>query len=219
MADALPEKAEIEAKLRGGDQPDARRRLQASSGKQERSNRLDAAKRQAVGAVPRQHRARRIGGEAVQGSGKGHRPRRDHPRRAAHRRPRHQDGAADHLPRSASCRAPTARRCSPAARPRRIVVATLGTGQDEQIIDALEGEYRAALHAALQLPALLDRRGRPHGLARAGARSATASSPGARCGRCCRPRKPSPTRSASSRRSPSRTARPRWPRCAAPRCR
>ena len=47
-----------------------------------------------------------------------------------------------------------------------LVVATLGTGQDEQIIDALEGEYRAALHAALQLPALFGRRGRPHGLAR-----------------------------------------------------
>ena len=45
-------------------------------------------------------------------------------------------------PRSASCRARTARRCSPAARRRRWCVATLGTGQDEQIIDALEGEYR-----------------------------------------------------------------------------
>ena len=42
-------------------------------------------------------------------------------------------------PRSASCRAPTARRCSPAARPRRSSVATLGTGEDEQYIDALEG--------------------------------------------------------------------------------
>ena len=47
-----------------------------------------------------------------------------------------------------------------------LAVATLGTGQDEQIIDALEGEFRADLHAALQLPAVLDRRGGPHGLAR-----------------------------------------------------
>ena len=81
------------------------------------------------------------------------------------------------------------------------------------------GRVPRALHAALQFPALFDRRGGPHGLARAGARSATASSPGARCVRCCRRRRASPTRSASSRRSPNRTARPRWPRCAAPRCR
>jgi polyribonucleotide nucleotidyltransferase len=36
-----------------------------------------------------------------------------------------------------------------------LVVTTLGTGQDEQIIDALEGEVPRALHAALQLPSLL----------------------------------------------------------------
>ena len=47
-----------------------------------------------------------------------------------------------------------------------LVVTTLGTGQDEQIIDALEGEYPRKLHAALQLPALFDRRSGPHGLAR-----------------------------------------------------
>ena len=42
----------------------------------------------------------------------------------------------------ASCRAPTARRCSPAARRRRSSVATLGTGEDEQYIDSLEGTYK-----------------------------------------------------------------------------
>ena len=47
-----------------------------------------------------------------------------------------------------------------------LVVATLGTGQDEQIIDALEGEYREALHDALQLASLRGRRSAPHGLAR-----------------------------------------------------
>ncbi len=46
-----------------------------------------------------------------------------------------------------------------------LVVATLGTGDDEQIIDALQGTYNE-LHAALQLPALFGRRDRPHGLAR-----------------------------------------------------
>jgi polyribonucleotide nucleotidyltransferase len=41
-----------------------------------------------------------------------------------------------------------------------LVVTTLGTGDDEQMIDALDGEhYKSELHAALQLPALLGRRG------------------------------------------------------------
>ena len=57
-----------------------------------------------------------------------------------------------------------------------LVVATLGTGEDEQIIDALHGEYRE-LHAALQLPALRDRRSaaasaRPSGVKSAMARLA-----------------------------------------------
>ena len=38
-----------------------------------------------------------------------------------------------------------------------LVVATLGTGEDEQFIDALEGTYKEALHAALQFPALFGR--------------------------------------------------------------
>ena len=41
----------------------------------------------------------------------------------------------------ACCRAPTARRCS-RGETQALVVATLGTKQDEQIIDALGGEYR-----------------------------------------------------------------------------
>ncbi len=66
------------------------------------------------------------------------------------------------------------------------VVATLGTGEDEQMIDSLEGTYKSSLHAALQFPALLGRRDRPDGLARAVAKSATASLPGAPSIRCCR---------------------------------
>jgi polyribonucleotide nucleotidyltransferase len=38
-----------------------------------------------------------------------------------------------------------------------IVVATLGTGEDEQLIDGLDGDLQGELHAALQLPALLGR--------------------------------------------------------------
>ena len=81
------------------------------------------------------------------------------------------------------------------------------------------GRVPRALHAALQLPALFGGRGRPHGLARAGARSGTASWPGGRSIRCCRRRTSSPTRCASSPRSPRATARRRWRRCAAARWR
>ncbi len=73
-----------------------------------------------------------------------------------------------------------------------IVVATLGTGQDEQIIDALAGEYRENFMLHYNFPP---------------------------CARSCRRRRASPTRSGSSPRSPNRTAPPRWPRCAAPRWR
>ena len=59
------------------------------------------------------------GAQAVQGAGEGDRARRDPATGERDRRPRHQDGAADRRPRSASCRARMARRCSPAARPRR----------------------------------------------------------------------------------------------------
>ena len=66
------------------------------------------------------------------------------------------------------------------------MVATLGTGDDEQLIDALEGTYKEKLPAALQLPAL-SRSGRRAAWARrAAAKSATASWPGGRSARCCR---------------------------------
>ena len=38
-----------------------------------------------------------------------------------------------------------------------IVVATLGTGEDEQWIDALHGHLQGSVPAALQLPAVLGR--------------------------------------------------------------
>ena len=44
-----------------------------------------------------------------------------------------------------------------------MVVTTLGTGEDEQIIDALNGNYRLELPAALQLPALFGWRSWPRG--------------------------------------------------------
>ncbi len=67
-----------------------------------------------------------------------------------------------------------------------LVVATLGTGEDEQYIDSLEGTYKETLPASLQLPSLLAS-ARPAAWVRpAAARSAMASSPGAPSARCCR---------------------------------
>ena len=100
-----------------------------------------------------------------------------------------------------------------------LVVTTLGTGEDEQFVDSLEGTYKQTLHAALQLPSLFGRRNRPHGRARPPrnrpwqARLARDPSDAADEGRV-------PLHaSASCPRSPNRTARPRWRRCAAPRWR
>ena len=59
--------------------------------------------------------------------------RGDDPRdRHAHRRARPRRPCGRSSARSASCRARMARRCSPAARPRRWWSTTLGTGEDEQ---------------------------------------------------------------------------------------
>ena len=143
----------------------------------------------------------------------------EHPRhRQAHRRPRPEDRASD---RGRGRRAAARPRLG-AVHPRRDPGAggrharhRRGRAVDRRAAGDLQGD----LPAALQLPALLGRRDRPHGRHRAGARSATASSPGARSIRCCRRRTISPTPSAWCRRSPSRTARRRWRPSAAPRSR
>ena len=90
-----------------------------------------------------------------------------------------------------------------------LVTTTLGTGQDEQIIDALEGEYRENFMLHYNFP--------PYSVGEAGrmgspaaARSAMASLPGARCRRFCPPLPISPTPSGSSARSPKATGRRRW---------
>ncbi len=98
-----------------------------------------------------------------------------------------------------------------------LVVATLGTGEDEQYIDSLEGtkKERFLLHYNFP-PYSVGEVGRMGSPGRR-AKSATASLLGAPSVRCCRRRKSFPTRSASSRKSPSRTVRRRWQRSAAPR--
>jgi polyribonucleotide nucleotidyltransferase len=95
-----------------------------------------------------------------------------------------------------------------------ICTTTLGTKDSEQMIDGL-----AACRTKASCCTTTSRPTRSVKWAasapRVGAKSATASSPGARCARCCRRRKSSPTPSASSATSPSPTARARWRRCAA----
>ena len=76
-------------------------------------------------------------------------------------------------------------------------VATLGMLRMTQMIDTLDPEDSQALHAPLQLPAVLAP-GRPAAWARRGAaRSGTARSPSAPCSRWCRTRRSSPTRCGS----------------------
>ena len=99
-----------------------------------------------------------------------------------------------------------------------LVVATLGTGDDEQYVDSLEGTYKENFLLHYNFP--------PYSVGEAG----RMGSPGRReighgklAWRAIRPMLPaaeaSPTRSASSPRSPSSTARPRWRPSAAPRWR
>lgn len=99
-----------------------------------------------------------------------------------------------------------------------LVVTTLGTGQDEQVIDALAGEYREHFMLHYNFP--------PYSVGEAG----RMGSPGRReighgklAWRAVRPLLPKkdafPTRSGSSPRSRSPTAPPRWRPSAARRCR
>ena len=76
-----------------------------------------------------------------------------------------------------------------------------------------------ALHAPLQLPALLHRRDRVHARARSAGRSATACWPSGPCCRSSPTRRTSPTPCAWSPTCWPPTARRRWPRCAARPCR
>ncbi len=96
-----------------------------------------------------------------------------------------------------------------------LATVTLGTVEDAQRLDSLGEEYQEAVHAPLQLPAVLGRRGGlPEGPGPPGDR---ARRPGRKVASC--PPSPttrrSPTRSASSPTSWNPTAPPPWPRSAA----
>jgi polyribonucleotide nucleotidyltransferase len=120
--------------------------------------------------------------------------------------------------KSASCRAPTARRCSPAARPRRWSLPRSAPAKTSSMSTALTGMYKEKFMLHYNFP--------PYSVGETG----RMGSPGRReighgklAWRAIRPMLParssSPTRCASSPRSPSRTARPRWRPSAAPRWR
>ena len=100
-----------------------------------------------------------------------------------------------------------------------LVVATLGTGQDEQIIDALEGEYRENFMLHYNFPPYstgeAGRMGSP-GPARDRPRQARLA--GGAAAAAVQGKLPlhDPRRLRDHR---VRTARRRWPRCAAPRWR
>ena len=119
------------------------------------------------GAAGRRRRRRRAGAARlrVQGPRAGGRARRHHPLGQAHRRPRSEDRAADPL-RGARA---AARARLGALHPRR----DAGPGRrharhrrGRAVHRRARGHAQGALPAALQLPALLGRRDRPHGLAR-----------------------------------------------------
>ena len=138
-------------------------------GKQERTHRLDEIRGRVMlelaseAPTPEQLiDARR----RIQQPGSEDRPQPDPRRRAAHRRPRHAHRAADHHPHRRACRAPTARALHPRrdAGDRHRDARHLARRADHR---RAAGRVSRALHDALQLPAVFDRRDRPRGLAQA----------------------------------------------------
>jgi polyribonucleotide nucleotidyltransferase len=140
LADALPEKAEIEAKLRAEIGPVLEAAYKEQS-KQERSNRLDAAKQQAVALFPDNAAHAELAAKLFKDLEK------DIVRGAIIRGDARIDGRDTKTVRPIIAEVGVLPRTHGSAlftrgETQAIVVATLGTGQDEQIIDALEGEYR-----------------------------------------------------------------------------
>ena len=140
LAEPLPEKAEIEAKLRAEIGP-VLEAAYKEQGKQERSNRLDAAKHQAVGLFPDNAAHAELAAKLFKDLEK------DIVRGAIIRGEKRIDGRDTKTVRPIIAEVGILPRTHGSAlftrgETQAIVVATLGTGQDEQIIDALEGEYR-----------------------------------------------------------------------------
>ena len=134
--DSRPLKAKLKKLIGNGH----RRRLQADRqvGAPERAQRRprQGQGRPSPTPTPQDQHGRQQAGEEARGRD---RPRRDPQGRPPHRRPRHQTRSARSRRWSASCRAPTARRCSPAARPRRSAPPRSAPRTAEQMIDGLNG--------------------------------------------------------------------------------
>jgi polyribonucleotide nucleotidyltransferase len=140
LAEPLPEKAEIEAKLRAEIGP-VLEAAYKEQGKQERSNRLDAAKLQAVGLFPDNAAHAELAAKLFKDLEK------DIVRGAIIRGDARIDGRDTKTVRPIIAEVGVLPRTHGSAlftrgETQALVVATLGTGQDEQIIDALEGEFR-----------------------------------------------------------------------------
>ncbi len=113
-----PEAEAVEAKLRAAIAGDLAAAY-AEQQKQARSDQLDAVKAKVGETFPEEPPKADCAGKMFKELEKDIVRGAILETRQAHRRPRHQDRPPDRRPRSASCRAPTARRSSPAARPRR----------------------------------------------------------------------------------------------------
>jgi polyribonucleotide nucleotidyltransferase len=140
IAEPLPEKAQIEAKLRAEIGP-VLAAAYKEQGKQERSNRLDAAKYQAVALFPDNAAHAELAAKLFKDLEK------DIVRGAIIRGEPRIDGRDTKTVRPITAEVGILPRTHGSAlftrgETQAIVVSTLGTGQDEQIIDALEGEYR-----------------------------------------------------------------------------
>jgi len=139
VSSSMLEKDQIEAQLRESTGP----LIEAAyneQGKQDRSNRLDAAKAQVAELFPDEER-RAMGLKLFKDVEK------EIVRGAILRGGRRIDGRDSRSIRPISCEVGILPRAHGSAlftrgETQAMVVATLGTGQDEQIIDALEGEYR-----------------------------------------------------------------------------
>ncbi len=141
MAEALPEKAAVEAQLRQVIGPEVEAAYR-ERGKQDRSNRLEAAKYHAVSLFPDNAAHADLAAKLFKDLEK------EIVRGAILRGEPRIDGRDTKTVRQISCEVGMLPRAHGSAlftrgETQALVVATLGTGQDEQIIDALEGEYRS----------------------------------------------------------------------------
>src|SRR5579863_5161065 len=140
LAEPPAEKAQVEEKLRAEIGP-VLAAAYKEQGKQERTNRLEAAKHQAVGLFPDNPAHAELAAKLFKDLEK------DIVRGAIIRGEPRIDGRDTKTVRPITAEVGVLPRTHGSAlftrgETQALVVATLGTGQDEQIIDALEGEYR-----------------------------------------------------------------------------